>query len=102
MSITSTTQASQTTQSSSEETQSFEMPPFLQTAGRVVKFVMAVIAGIAGIGALAIAITLTPFNPHAGAAAFAATAALFTASGALFYSALSAPYPNTRAYTHIG
>lgn len=68
---------------------SFEIPPFLQTASKVVKIVAAIVFAIGGVGSLAIAITMIPFNPTVSGGAFAASAALFAASGGLFYSAFS-------------
>ena len=74
-----------------------EVPAFLASANKALKICVAILVGLAGLGALAIGITFTPFAPEAGAAALAASAGAFGLCGWLFYSALSQedlPVPN--------
>lgn len=72
-----------------------QIPEFLKTAGKVTKIIAGIITGIIGIGAFAIALTITPFSPEAGGAAFAASAALIGAAGFLFYSAFFDTTPSS-------
>ncbi len=66
-----------------------EVPEFLVTANKGLKICIAILVGLAGLGAVAIGITFTPFSREAGAAAFAVSAAAFSLSGCIFYSAFS-------------
>lgn len=66
-----------------------EIPPFLQTAGRVTKFAIAAILGIVAVGCGAIGITMAPFSREAGGGAIALSTALFGVVGYLIYSETS-------------
>ena len=77
-----------------------ETPTFLETAGRVTKFVVAAGLAIVGIGSLAIGITITPFSPQAGTGAIALATTLFGIAGYLVYSDAPAP-PTSRNVTTL-
>lgn len=70
-----------------------KLPGFLEKANTVTQLAIAAILAVAGLGSLAIGVTLGPFAPQVGAAAFAASATLLTLAGLLFVKAMGSNNP---------
>ncbi|MBS0604747.1 MAG: hypothetical protein JSS60_06895 [Verrucomicrobia bacterium] len=86
--------------SPSSPVQKPEVPEFLQTAGKVTKFIFAALAAIVAVGSLGVGITIAPFSPETGAGAFALSTTLFALAGFLIYSgATSGPNLSSRNVT---
>lgn len=62
-----------------------QVPTFLQTASKATKIAAAVGFFLAGVGSLAIGITLTPFMPEFGIAAIAFSTFMFGTAGYLSF-----------------